>query len=319
MLKGFTQEDWVKEVRKIRPLFFNEEPKVIEIICNVYKYEAKYLIYFVKKKPIFTFIAYTTGAKIVRPIHFFYSAFWFNTKFSEAAYINNLTVFISELKGCYNSISISLPIDIKDVRPFIWSDFSIKNRFTYIKSVNDLRYEKDARQNVSSDKQHFCFKSEELSGDILKLNLQLFYNLKVYPQHKISQIKDLFVGMANKGFLRCYSAYDNGQLIASHILFFDIVDKKVYAVVRNKVALQFNINELHSKLYHNLFLHLREEGYQAIDLLGGNILNVSLFKSRFRPELATHFVVSYSKNAATLKKIKQQSVLFLKSIVSKFY
>ncbi|WP_199118945.1 hypothetical protein [Pedobacter sp. ASV28] len=317
MLKIIQREEWVLEIEKSRKLQFNEQSQVVDILCSIYGFKPIYLLFERKNKLVISFIALTKGQKIYQPVHFFYSAFWIDVEWSDRAYSEYLNDFLLELKKRYTRIEISLPPLVKDIRPFIWNFFSIQNWFTYIKDTADYHYDRNVVKNLNKVSDlPYVFKEEKLNVLSADLNLSLFKELGFTPS-KIKLLGKLLNAMADTRYLSCFNVYLSDQLMVSHILFLDFEYGIAFEIMKNKEDRQDKGN-VHTVSYDQLFKYLNRMGYAHLDLMGGDMQYIAAFKSRFRPQLTPHFVVTYSKNEVFLKKLKLVVKKMARAIMAKF-
>jgi hypothetical protein len=98
-------------------------------------------------------------------------------------------------------------------------------------------------------------------------------------------------------------------------LFLDEVYKIAYTVLLSKASK--NKDDIHSLLHHYFFTDLKERGFEKIDLLGADMMNISAFKSRFNANLHPHFLVRYSKATKVFMDITNKTKNAAKKIISK--
>src|SRR5690606_24207319 len=88
---------------------------------------------------------------IVSNFQLFYTGIWFKYSLEHKKGRDNLYEAISCLKKIYSEITIILPPDIIDVRPFKWNNFKIFLRYTYIKeTASYLNFRKDVKSNYKN-------------------------------------------------------------------------------------------------------------------------------------------------------------------------
>lgn len=315
MLKLLSQEEWILKVESQRQLFFNERKEVVEAIMHKHNCKVQYIVFEKKSRVVVSFLALIKGNKIITPIHFFYSAFWVDPLLGDTKYCMHVVEFLRELKSIFKQIAIRLHPDISDIRPFLWSGFLIDNKFTYIKRLDKLEYAKDVRQNIEkSSFIPYLYKNEALTKEILDINMRIFLELKLYSRKSIDKIKGLITDLSNTKYLTCFSCYLENQLLVSHILFLDRENKIAYTVLKNKQYKE-QPGSLHSTLYHQLFMCLKSQGFEYVDLLGADMEQISLFKSRFKADLRTANVVRYSKRKAFFGLVRKKIVYLIKRTV----
>ncbi len=317
MLKVLQREDWIAKVEKIRPLMLNEQSVVIDVLCKSNNLKAVYFLLEKKNKVVISFIALANTNSIKLPFHFFYSPLWIDLTLTDTQYCQYLDEFIAQLCIDYNNIVIKLPMGMTDVRPFLWRGFSVINYYTYLKKLNQLHYHYTTEKNIkkASNAGYEC-REEDVNQENLNLNLQIFKDLKAYSSSKINQIQDLLSLMNDESYLSSFNCYKDGKLIASNLIFLDNNYKIAYTVLLNRIP-RTNKDDVHSLLHDFFFNKLKEEGYEYVDLLGGDMQGIAPFKSRFNAELRPHFQVSYNKNAVRIERTIRKSKDLVKKLIAK--
>ena len=314
MLYSLDRQHWVKEIEVIRSLLLNEQEKIINSICDVYKCNVVYFLFKRKDKVIISFIAFVKGNRIFQPVHFFYSAFWVDDHLSDRVYIDSVFEFVGKIKGIYNVIDIVLPVQIKDIRPFLWQDFSVGNRFTYLKRTAETKYGKYMERKLAkASTLPFQFLEEKLNYNSIALNLDLLTQLK-FRASKVKKIENLLQLLSTTKYLVAFNSYLDNRLVISDILLKDEENKKIYEILKNKSK---EVENIHSISYHHLFKFYNQQGYVIVDLMGADMQSISKFKAGFNPSLVPHFVVNY-KRIYQLKSVAKKYIKdVLKSVVRK--
>ena len=317
MLKVLQREDWVAQIEKTRPLMLNEEQNVVNVLCQGGDLTPVYFLYQKKDKILISYIALTKRKEIKHPFHFFYSAFWVDENFSDTQFCQFLDEFVKELLTIYKKIDIKLPVGLADIRPFLWCGFSVVNYYTYLKNLADLSYHPITAKNIrKAQKEDYECKQEELNQESLKLNLQIFKDLKAYSSAKIDAIGALILVMKDGGFVTSFNCYRNKTLIASNVVFLDAKNKIAYTVLLNKIP-RSNRDDVHSLLHDFFFTKLKADGFEYVDLLGGDMQGIAPFKSRFNTALRPHFLVRYDKKMALFSTVVSSSKQFAKKLLAK--
>lgn len=318
MVKILQREVWVTEIEKVRPLMMNEELPVVNILCDYGHLIPQYFLFKKKDKVIFSFIALVRGGEIKAPFHFFYSSFWANPNLTDTQYCQYLDEFLGGLLKQYKKIEIKLPIGIIDMRPFLWRNFSVANYYTYIKQLDSLDYHHVTEKNIRKARNagYEC-RQEALDEASLNLNLKLFFDLKLYSSFRVQAIGRLLEAMSAVGNLTCFNCYKNNELVASNLIFLDKKNKKAYTVLLNKIS-RANKDDVHSLLHDFFFTSLGNNGYEYVDLLGGDMPGIAPFKSRFNTKLEPHFLVRYSKRKALFENTVNKAKNLLKQVFAKF-
>lgn len=319
MVKFLDEQEWRAAISEKRVLMFNEQSEVVNAIANSFSLKPVYIVCYRKERLVLSLIVYTKNKKIVSPIHFFYTVFWIDKGINnDAKYVVVVNELIKSLISKYDKITLRLPIEMKDVRPFIWNNFSISNNYTYIKQLDNLNYHPVTRRNIEKcTTLDYRFTEEQLSNENLNKNLAFFFKLGTYPTKKINTIRTLINELAKTSYLKNYCLYFNDVIIASYIVFSDELNKVAYMVMVSQSSKNFKDNA-HSFFYHSIFVELQKKGYQCIDLMGANILSIADFKSRFNPTLTQRFVVHYDRKSVALKASFKSVKDLAKRVVSRF-
>lgn len=317
MVKILQREEWVAEIEKVRPLMMNEELVVVNVLCDYSHSIPQYFLFQKKDRTVFSFIALTKDSEIKAPFHFFYSPFWANPNLTDTQYCQYLDEFLVELLNRYKKIEIKLPVGITDIRPFLWRNFSVVNYYTYVKQLDSLDYHHVTEKNIRKARNagYEC-KQETLDKTSLSLNLKLFVDLKVYSSSKIQAIGSLLDTMSARGNLTCFNCYKNNELVASNLIFLDKKNKKAYTVLLNKIS-RANKDDVHSLLHDFFFTSLSNNGYEYVDLLGGDMPGIAPFKSRFNTKLEPHFLARYSKRKALFEDAVNKTKNAIKQVLAK--
>lgn len=316
MLKVLERKEWVVEVEQTRHLLLNEEEDVINALCQGGRLKPVYFLFQKKNKTVVSYIALRRGNEIKHPFHFFYSAWWVDPALSDTQYCEYTTELLNSLLSKFTKVVIKLPIGVFDVRPFLWTQFSVTNYYTYIKPLATLNYHPATEKNIRKAKNGgYNCKQEELENESLLLNLELFKDLKVYSSAQIITLKNLMLVMKEHGRITSFNCYKDDKLVAANLVFLDEKNKTAYTVLLNKVP-RTNKDDVHSLLHDFFFTKLQTLGYTHVDLLGGDMQGIAPFKSRFKTILTPHFLVSYSKNSAVLYGMLKKIKLLVKKVIA---
>ncbi|SOD11700.1 hypothetical protein [Pedobacter xixiisoli] len=312
MLYILNRESWLAEIKLTRRMLLNEQEVIVDALAKVYACEPVYFIFKRKDKIIISFIAFTKGQRLFQPIHFFYSAFWVDSGLSDRVYAASLFEFIEELKKRYKNIHITLPIEIKDIRPFLWQGFSVENRYTYLKQTNELSYGKYMERKLGkAEELPLKFVEEKIDAAAIDLNLGLLKKLS-FSKTSLKDIKELLKSLSSTTYLVSFNVYLDEKLLISDILLKDEEHHLIYEILKNSLKGEDNIQSI---AYHRLFQYYAKEGFSVIDLMGADMQSISKFKAGFNPTLTPHFVVKYSwvKNATS--KLKTSAKTIVKGLI----
>ena len=312
MLYILNREHWLAELKDTRALLLNEQQEVVDSLSKVYNCEPAYFVFKRKDKVIISFIAFTKEKKLFQPIHFFYSAFWVDSELSDRIYAASLSEFIEELKKRYKHIHIALPVEIKDIRPFLWQGFSVENRYTYLKQTNELSYGKYMeRKLVKAEQLPLKFIEEKINAAAIDLNLKLLKQLN-FSKTSLNGIKELLGSLRDTKYLVSFNVYSNEELLISDILLKDEDNSLVYEVLKNSLKGDSNI---HSVSYHRLFQYYGKEGFKVVDLMGADMQSISKFKAGFNPILVPHFIVKYNWHKNMISEFKANLKTIIKRLL----
>jgi hypothetical protein len=320
MIKFLDSAEWTNRISTIKKPSFNEKAEFVNAIASNFSLSPHYIVYEIGGRIVVSLVAYTRRKTILDPLHFVYSTFWVAEHLSDSGYSTHVTNFLNDLKKYFDHISLNLGIEIRDARPFIWSGFTIKNRYTYIKDLVNFNrtYPNDVVKSIKELTSDLKLEEISFSKEILDENVSLYRKLNLFSTPKINKIVSFFEHIANRDCLRFYICSYNSQVLASSILFVDNENKKAFTVFVSKGDVKnFRNNSVHAFFYDAMFKDLTDKGYVNVDLLGANTLSVSKFKSKFRVDLAPYFMVKYSKRkvfiANNIDRMKRGLIRILNS------
>lgn len=298
MLKVLSQQEWIAEVLKTRPLQLNEQPVFIETIENLTSAKAVFYLFQERAQTLISFIAFVKERTICNPIYFLYSPLWVADNLSDAKYVECLMEFIKSLQQVYTSISIKLPFSITDIRPFMWNKFSVAHHYTYLQRLSALNYHETTKKNINKcKKQAYTCAIADLDEQSLNTNIAIYRDFSFFTESKILIIKQFLSVAAEAGYLKSFNCYKDNVLVASNLILMDAEQKIAYTILLNKIEKNIK-DDIHSLLHDFFFNELQKAGYELVDLLGGDIQSIAMFKSRFGARLVPHFVVNYRQSTA---------------------
>lgn len=280
----------------------NEQPVFIEAFQSLTSTEAIFYLYQDKEQILISYVAFVKNRRIVHPFYFFYSSLWVGSGLSDAKYGECLTHFMSELKRYYRAIVIKLPVEITDIRPFIWNSFSIAHHYTYVKDLSNLSYHHTTKKNINKCKLvGYSCSVDDLNSHTLNLNLHILSDLGFFGKGQIETIGKLLTLASEAGYLKSFNCYKDAALVASNLILMDPDYKIAYTILLNKVERKLK-DDVHSLLHDFFFNELLAQGYEKVDLMGADIQRIAEFKSRFNATLTPHFVVNYRQSQAMFNR-----------------
>ncbi len=205
--------------------------------------------------------------------------------------IDEISTYIYSLSP--NFVSISIPSDFLDVRPFKWNKFEVTPNYNYVIHLNeDLEsiwngFKKNLRKQLSSPE----IKNLQL---IPSGNLSPFYNSitkryeeqgLVCPIYNLDYLESLLKLYPNH--LRIYYLYYNNDYLGSVIT----QEYKQYILWMGNAK---NGDKIFSNEYiiWHLIQKAKNEGYSKFEIPGANKRNLNQFKSKFNPSLEICFNIS---------------------------
>jgi hypothetical protein len=274
-----------------RTKFLNTTAKVFEanVDCYIFKKKEKILAvgaFYVKDK------------KIITPESFSFTALWFSPLLSDINYINCAEYLINSLKYSYSNITLKLTPEINDIRPFIWANFTIENKYTYIKK-DTLPAHYSIVKNLSKlPQEYYSFIVNPIDDTSLELNSKFLRNLG-FSKSLINYYRLLILSWDSIGIVKAFNLYKQNKLICSNIVIID--ESKIYTILLNNVSGEDKY--AHSYLYTEIIHWCKQNGILEIDFCGANLPSVAKFKSYFNADLVPYFVLSFSPSRVKMYRI----------------
>ncbi|KHJ39628.1 hypothetical protein PBAC_01390 [Pedobacter glucosidilyticus] len=285
-------EFWFETALSLGKASVNGHPDFVNVISKVFKVNAVHFIVYKKGTPILGFISYKKGKSLIHPTNYIYTALW-HTSSSALVVQEAFLDLICYIKTKYRFMEFSLPPEVVDIRPFIYTGFKADVKYTYINDLNNLKLSSDIK-SMRNRGEHLGieFKWNDQSEDILKQNIDSFFKVG-YSNSYINNIHLLIRGLLSKGFLKGISARLDGNLLASGFILVDKYQKNAMNlfITSNKTHYQTGV---HSSLYLKNFYFLKDEGVLYNDLFGATTKGIGNFKSNFNGELKPYYYVRYN-------------------------
>lgn len=296
-------------------IFFNSQ--FLNAIANNFNYKLHYLVFHENGKYLLSGAFYSYNRNIITPLAFTYASIQIED-ISDRKYIEVINSLCVYLKKEFRKISLRLPLDITDLRPFIWEGFRITNRYTYVKSVDDFFYKSIEKNKLKvklkAENAGFSFKVEIATEDdidrVLGSLKKLFIRRKTIKSHK-----DFLLNLGNTGVLIAFNAYLNAVLNCTSLVLIDKNLKKSYALL-----IQESDNKLvHTFLYVKRLEWLQQNDFEKIDFCGANSKGLANFKSFFNPVLKPYYLVNYNPFSYKLLNIWNAFKLTTKKILVRLW
>jgi len=306
----FNINQWDIQINAHKDVYL--QPDFLRILENRYEGEIMIFVLFFNDKIRNIIGGLSYKKKFYYPHHFLFSPYFQSTELSENECNNGIKLLLKEIKKKHNQISLRLPICIKDIRPFIWEDFSYILKYTYLKKIKDREFHPNIKRILKKQNFQYSFKIEN------KIEIVKNFLINDLNQYNFSNSKELLNYLQNLSDLNLIiitSAYRGEILKACNLIFLNSGKKEAYFFLISKVGKDDYKQQLPTLMYEFSFQKLEEIGIEYADLFGANIENVSNFKSKLFPELKEFYEVEYSK-------IRTDFVRFLaviKSIVKRIY
>nr|WP_294895796.1 hypothetical protein [uncultured Pedobacter sp.] len=284
-------------------------------IAAIYGFTIDIRVILFNGSPVLALPLFVNKKKVVVPNHYFYQYVWEKEAFKESwSQIEAWIFLLKALKASYNEIKLRLPINIRDVRPFIWCDFDINVRHTYEKHLTDLVFKRNLQRILLKQLDDFSFKKNcdwQSSWDFHYRDLEKLGIRKSLINSYISYLEAL--KHINK--LELFNAYHHDVFVTSIIVIVDYKSKYAYFVLMGSVDKAFYKAGLPTLLYNYALNQLKENNFLKVDFLGANMLNISKYKSKFSPNLEQYHEVFYSVSVDRRRKVFFKLKSLLKKVL----
>ncbi|WAC40325.1 hypothetical protein [Pedobacter sp. SL55] len=309
-LKKVNETDWALAFQKgFHSIFF--DPKYLNVVKDAFGYELNYYTFVKGNKLLFAAAMFSKNGNIVVPYAFTYNSIYFDQAVGDIVYIQIFEDFIELLKKDFKNLSLRLPPNITDIRPFKWSGFEITNSYTYIKDPT-AKIKHKLLKKVSITDKNLTFVEEEISEANLTQHLHACFRYGLSKNY-YEDYKELFLGLANKKYLKLLSLYKSDSLVTAQIALVDSSIKTLYTLFFN----DFGNNTYVGSLNLATFNWCVENGITQVDMVGANDKGIANFKYSFNAQLTPYFSVSYNRNKFLLKTALQKAKGYLKKILKR--
>lgn len=297
MIEQINETEWEKAFGyKYHSLFF--DPKYLNIVKEAFNYQLHYYTCRRHNKIVFAAALFSKNGKVVIPYAFTYNSIYIDNTIGDIVYVQILEDFLALLRSRFKKIALRLPPTIVDVRPFIWADFKIVNRYTYCKDIYSPIKTKVFKNIRKVEEDGVCFVEEDVNNENLELNLETCFKYGL-PKSLYGKYRTLFTLLSTDNYLKTFALYKNGKMIATRIVMIDSVLKTLYT---------FSYNDLNNKSlvsYFNMatFNWCADNSIERVDMVGANEKGIANFKYSFNAVLTPYFWVDYSSKEASLKHL----------------
>ena len=301
MFQELSESDWNQFIAQHPDAGVFDLPSCLKATAAVYHAKINYFAYLKNNQILVAIAVFVKDDKIIVPHHYYRSSFLILKDQNPLVINQAIIALLTTLKERTKSIQIALPLNIQDIRPFIWTDFQPQIRYTYIKELETLDYHENINRNIKkAEKNQFTYAYDTDYEASLRLHQQ---DLKLFgiSTAQNEQLSELFKQWIATGLLKSFNAYKDGVLIASNLLLCDEKQNIAYKLMISTSV--YNELGVQSALYDYTFQLLKEKGFQKVDLYGANMQSIADFKGKFNPELHSFFVLTYSAKRKWLKPI----------------
>ncbi len=260
----------------------------------------KRFVVFKKDLPLLILSAFVKYKKIIQPHHFYFNFFWVKPDASAESISEALSFLLHELRKQYHKISLRLPVDFHDIRAFQYHGFQDTLKYTYIKDLSALSYNKNIERILAKNNPQNLFFEDLLLNQLWpqhQHDLQKFG----FGQKQIQHYKTWFFSLESIGSLKTFAIKHQEQLICSIISLADHPQKKAYFMLIS-TADGFYEEGAPAYLYNFAFKQLQKAGFLFADLYGANIPSIAKFKSSFHPQLHSFHELSFSASKVNLAR-----------------
>jgi hypothetical protein len=229
----------------------------------------------------------------------------FNSK-RESYHFRVFYQIIEFLEKYYKIISFTFPLNLIDVRPFLWKGYTEEIRYTYFSDISDLD---DVFKNFDSAIVRRIKKTKDLpykidtSKDIN--NVETFYHLQELSFRKQRhlfmltkvQFVDFLKVLLTKEKVKIYTVYLNKNPVASIIILFDKDIAYYWLAGSDPSYLITGVNQL---LLWEVLKDIKKAGIRYFDFHGANTSTIARYKATFNFKLYPYFNL-YKENGILIK------------------
>ena len=288
-LKKIEEAEWQAAFKnQYHSIFF--DPDYLNLVKSAFNYNLHY--YVCRKADNLQFAAalFSHKGKIVVPYAFTYNSIYFDKSIGDIIYVQIIEDFIKLLKYQFNNFFLRLPPSFTDLRPFIWAEFQISNRYTYYRESSKQLTNK-LLKGIKKVENHLTFKVNNANQEDISLNLDICFRYGL-PKKLYANYKYLFDELSEKGYLKSFCVYYQNELVCTQIAIIDIKSRSLSTI---------SINDLNNRMYvsylnYEIYKWCDQNGIDYIDMVGANEKGIANFKYSFNANLVPYFLVSYNRN-----------------------
>lgn len=224
--------------------------------------------------------------------HFFYQAIIVHAEFREAKFLLIWELIIQNLKEDFDAIDFKLAPYAVDIRPFTWAGFG--HRVYYTSSIdlnNENQYSENVKRSIKKGiKADVQVKALPYSDLLLEQHIQSMLKTGL-GNAEASKIKSWMKDLAEQGKTQFFELLaQNGSTLGSAIYLWDKEQAYLISIEGGEES-----SGGQAPLYDAAIEYFRSAGLKKIDLLGGNIPTIAIYKSKLGSKAEAYTIVSYRK------------------------
>lgn len=311
MLKSYSSSLWLTTYGAETWFSTFHHPDFLNIHASVYYVKPIHFTFTDKGSVVFALSTFEKKGQLVTPNHFLRTGFWINPVYGDMQILALLQEMLEQLKAIYKSIKFHLPVEINDIRPFVWSGFKFNLMHTYEKKLASQNYHTNITRMLKKADPGFNFTINEYDfKPILDIHTKDFYRFGIRKKYVKSYLP-LLQKLREEGFLIDLNLKMDNEIVASNLVLLNKEQKKAYIVLIAKSEKWYQFGT-HAKIYDKSFEYLRNAGYEVADLFGADVPGFAFFKLKFSVELKHYYQVHYNKRHYFKNKIIAKIKYFLK-------
>ncbi len=311
MIKEVDEQYWSNNVSSSKKsLFF--EVDFLEGVAESFSYNLHYFVFENKNKVLMAAALYSDGNNIVTCLPYTYSSIYFGDGLSDRKYLLITNDFIRFLKLKWQKISLRLPVEIKDIRPFIWGGFKISNRYTYLKETETSFPKKVVKNAEKATTDGMTLKVINAEDIDLKTCIKSFAK-QGFDKRIVQSNLEMLASLTEQNQLLAFRADTNEGCVCTSLMLVDAMQKKAYALLISE-----SLNEFaHVYINYERCKWCIKNGISQIDFCGANEPGIANFKSSFNGVLTSYSIVHYNPKYAFFNKRIQSLREIAKLIISR--
>lgn len=264
----------------------------LSCIAKAYQKDIRVYTIYDKENPIISLPILHNGRDAKLCTHFFYQAIHKHADFSERTFINSWELIILELKKDFDAIDLKLAPYAEDIRPFTWAALGHKIYYTAtVDLTKEFSYSENIRRSIKKGiKAGASVRSHTYSQEVTNAQLTDMRNNGLGAK-ELPKVQHWLTALSAQQHVVQFELLDTEQhVIGSSIYLYD--DEQAYLI-----SVMGGTDEYGGQayLYDQAFVYFKSKGIKSIDLLGANIPNIAIYKSKLGGETQSYTIISYRK------------------------